>query len=67
MVTWEGAQKQGMGAGDSSITTHLEELNGKFGKVEHTISTLDAQPSSPTIASMVVSVTGFLRVSPSPP
>lgn len=34
-----------------------------FEKVQHKITTLDAQPSSPGVASMIVSVTGLLMVS----
>ncbi|KZP23574.1 NTF2-like protein [Athelia psychrophila] len=66
MVTWEGVLKQGKGDADASITTHLEELSSKFGKVQHQVTTLDAQPSSPTIPSMVVNVTGLLIVDDSP-
>lgn len=33
-----------------------------FEKVQHQVTTLDAQPSSPTIASLIVSVTGLLLV-----
>lgn len=33
-----------------------------FSKVQHKVTTLDAQPSSPTVASLLVSVTGLLVV-----
>lgn len=34
-----------------------------FQKVQHKVTTLDAQPSSPTVASLIVNVTGLLVVS----
>lgn len=34
-----------------------------FEKVQHKVTTLDAQPSSPAMASLIVSVTGLLLVS----
>lgn len=34
-----------------------------FAKVQHKVMTLDAQPSSPTLASLIVCVTGLLVVS----
>lgn len=33
-----------------------------FAKVEHNISTIDAQPSSTAIASLIVTVMGLLKV-----
>ena len=33
-----------------------------FKNVQHKVTTLDAQPSSPSIASLIVSVTGLLIV-----
>lgn len=35
-----------------------------FQKVQHKVTTIDAQPSSPTVASLLVSVTGLLLVRP---
>ncbi len=34
-----------------------------FQKVQHKVTTLDAQPSSPSVASLIVNVTGLLVVS----
>ena len=34
-----------------------------FEKVVHKVTTRDAQPSSPTVASLIVSVTGLLSAS----
>ena len=45
---------------DAHILTHKQGL--AFSKVQHKITTLDAQPSSPTTASLIVSVTGLLAV-----
>ncbi|PFH52459.1 hypothetical protein AMATHDRAFT_2183 [Amanita thiersii Skay4041] len=56
MLTWEGTPIQGA----SAIVEKLVGL--PFSKVEHKVTTLDAQPSSPTIASLIVSVTGLLVV-----
>ena len=33
-----------------------------FEKVQHKVTTLDAQPSDPTMSNMIVSVTGLLLV-----
>ncbi|KAK7449832.1 Nuclear transport factor 2 [Stygiomarasmius scandens] len=56
MLTWEGAPIQGVNA-------VLEKLVGlPFQKVVHKVETLDAQPSSPTVPSILVSVTGALKV-----
>ncbi|KAF8652734.1 hypothetical protein AX16_004232 [Volvariella volvacea WC 439] len=60
MLTWEGQPIQG----DSSICEKLTSL--PFSKVQHKVTTLDAQPSSPSVASMIVSVTGLLVVDDSP-
>jgi hypothetical protein len=60
MMTWEGSQLQGAG----NIAEKLTSL--PFAKVQHKVVTLDAQPSSPTVASLVVSVTGLLVVDDSP-
>ncbi|GBE82685.1 nuclear transport factor 2 [Sparassis latifolia] len=56
MLTWEGSQILGA----SSIAEKLTGL--PFDKVVHKVVTLDAQPSSPTVASLIVSVTGLLLV-----
>ncbi|KAL7006062.1 Nuclear transport factor 2 [Cystobasidiomycetes sp. EMM_F5] len=56
MLTFEAEQFQG----SASIMGKLSAL--PFEKVQHVISTLDAQPSSTTQASMVVLVTGSLKV-----
>jgi hypothetical protein len=60
MMTWEGTPIQGA----ASIAEKLTSL--PFAKVAHKVVTLDAQPSSPTVASLVVSVTGLLLVDDSP-
>ncbi|KAF8842494.1 nuclear transport factor 2 [Paxillus ammoniavirescens] len=56
MLTWEGEPHQG----SANIEHKLSSL--PFSKVEHKVTTIDAQPSSPTIASLIVSVTGLLVV-----
>ncbi|TFK43017.1 nuclear transport factor 2 [Crucibulum laeve] len=56
MLTWEGTPIQGAAA----IGEKLAGL--PFQKVQHKITTFDAQPSSPSIASLIVSVTGLLLV-----
>jgi len=56
MLTFEGVPIQGF----TSIAEKLESL--PFTKVQHKITTLDAQPSSPSVASLLVSVTGLLLV-----
>ncbi|KAF8810108.1 nuclear transport factor 2 [Phlegmacium glaucopus] len=56
MLTFEGTQIQGAEA----IIEKLKSL--PFEKVEHKVTTLDAQPSSTTVASLLVSVTGMLVV-----
>jgi len=56
MMTWEGSQILGA----ANISEKLTTL--PFEKVSHKVVTLDAQPSSPTMASLIVSVTGLLLV-----
>ncbi|WRT65488.1 uncharacterized protein IL334_002431 [Kwoniella shivajii] len=56
MMTWESTQIQGSPA----ITEKL--VNLPFEKVQHKIVTIDAQPSSPSTASLIVLVTGQLLV-----
>jgi len=60
MLSWEGTPIQGAAA----ITEKITSL--PFTKVQHKVTTLDTQPSSPTIASLIVSVTGLLVVDDSP-
>ncbi|KAK9894005.1 nuclear transport factor 2 [Cystobasidium minutum MCA 4210] len=60
MLTFEAEQFQGA----SGIIEKLKNL--PFQKVQHKIVTLDAQPSSPTTASLMVLVTGQLMVDDSP-
>ncbi|RDB24220.1 Nuclear transport factor 2 [Hypsizygus marmoreus] len=60
MLSWEGTPI----LGNTSITEKLTTL--PFAKVQHKVTTLDAQPSSPTVASLLVSVTGLLVVDDSP-
>ncbi|KII89267.1 hypothetical protein PLICRDRAFT_698354 [Plicaturopsis crispa FD-325 SS-3] len=55
-LSWEGTPIQGA----TNISEKLTNL--PFEKVQHKVTTLDAQPSSPTIASLIVSVTGLLVV-----
>ncbi|KAI0296876.1 nuclear transport factor 2 [Russula brevipes] len=60
MLTFEGSPIQGVAA-------IIEKLTGlPFSKVQHKVTTLDAQPSSPTVASLIVNVTGLLVVDDSP-
>ncbi|KAK9237448.1 hypothetical protein V1525DRAFT_404014 [Lipomyces kononenkoae] len=56
MLTFETSQMQGA----KSIIEKLVSL--PFQKVAHRISTLDAQPSSPDVGSVLVMVTGELLV-----
>ncbi|PPQ67657.1 hypothetical protein CVT25_012685 [Psilocybe cyanescens] len=56
MLTFEGIPIQGAVA----IIEKLEAL--PFAKVQHKVTTLDAQPSSPAVSSLIVSVTGLLLV-----
>lgn len=60
MLSFEGTAIQGQAA----IIEKLTAL--PFSKVEHKVTTLDAQPSSPTVASLIVKVTGLLVVDDSP-
>jgi len=56
MLTWEGQPISGAKA----VIKHLTSLS--FNTVKHQVSTLDAQPSSPTVASVIVNVSGFLLI-----
>ncbi|KAG6898249.1 Nuclear transport factor 2 [Termitomyces sp. T32_za158] len=56
MLTWEGTPI----AGSNAIAEKLTSL--PFSKVQHKVTTLDAQPSSPSVSSLIVSVTGLLVV-----
>ncbi|KAI6009381.1 nuclear transport factor 2 [Pisolithus orientalis] len=56
MLTWEGQQILGV----SAITEKLTSL--PFSKVQHRVTTVDAQPSVPATANLIVSVTGLLLV-----
>ncbi|KAK9452485.1 hypothetical protein V1511DRAFT_507676 [Dipodascopsis uninucleata] len=56
MLTFENSQMQGA----KNIIEKLVSL--PFQKVSHRISTLDAQPSSPDMGSVIVMVTGELLV-----
>ncbi|KAJ7497167.1 hypothetical protein FB451DRAFT_1210376 [Mycena latifolia] len=60
MLTFEGDQI----AGAAAIVEKLVSL--PFEKVQHKVTTKDAQPSSGTVASLLVSVTGMLVVDDSP-
>ncbi|KAJ7494562.1 hypothetical protein B0H11DRAFT_2002380 [Mycena galericulata] len=60
MLSFEGAQI----AGAAAIVEKLVTL--PFQKVQHKVTTKDAQPSSGTVASLLVSVTGLLVVDDSP-
>jgi len=60
MLTFEGTPVQGA----SGIIEKLTSL--PFSKVQHKVTTLDVQPSSPTVPSLIVSVTGLLLVDDSP-
>jgi len=60
MLTFEGAAIQG-------VSAIIEKLTGlPFAKVEHKVSTCDAQPSSPGTPSILVTVSGQLIVDDSP-
>ncbi|KZT44212.1 nuclear transport factor 2 [Sistotremastrum suecicum HHB10207 ss-3] len=56
MLSWESSPFQG----STAIVEKLTTL--PFQKVLHKVSTIDAQPSSPTVASLLVSVSGLLVV-----
>jgi len=60
MLTFEGAPIQGV----SSIIEKLTSL--PFQKVQHKVTTRDAQPSSQSVASLIVNVTGLLVIDDSP-
>ncbi|TIB65864.1 hypothetical protein E3P78_00343 [Wallemia ichthyophaga] len=60
MLTWESNQILGV----NSILEKLESL--PFQKVAHKTDTIDAQPSSGSVASLLVLVTGQLMVDDSP-
>ncbi|KAF5386570.1 hypothetical protein D9615_001918 [Tricholomella constricta] len=56
MLSWEGSPIMGVNA-------IVEKITGlPFAKVQHRVTTLDAQPSSPSVASLLVSVTGLLVI-----
>ncbi|KAF8911183.1 hypothetical protein CPB84DRAFT_1763527 [Gymnopilus junonius] len=65
MLTFEGTPIQGAAAivETRARIVHATELltpqSLPFQKVQHKVTTLDAQPSSPSVASLLVSVTGF--------
>ncbi|KAI0045077.1 nuclear transport factor 2 [Auriscalpium vulgare] len=56
MLSFEGSQIQGVAAINEKLTSL------PFERVEHKVTTLDAQPSSLGVASLIVSVTGLLLV-----
>jgi len=56
MLTFEGTPTKGVG----SIVEKLTSL--PFQKVQHKITTLDVQPSSESVPSLLVSVTGLLVI-----
>ncbi|KAG7086514.1 Nuclear transport factor 2 [Marasmius oreades] len=60
MLSWEGQPVQS----SAKIVEKLITL--PFAKVQHKVLTIDAQPSSPTVASLICSVTGLLLVDDSP-
>ncbi|EIM89932.1 nuclear transport factor 2 [Stereum hirsutum FP-91666 SS1] len=60
MLSFEGTAIQGA----APITEKLTNL--PFERVQHKVTTMDAQPSSPTVASLIVSVTGLLVIDDSP-
>ncbi|ESK94268.1 nuclear transport factor 2 [Moniliophthora roreri MCA 2997] len=60
MLSWEGTPIQGVQAIVEKLTTL------PFEKVQHKVLTRDAQPSSPSVASLICSVTGLLIVDDSP-
>ncbi|KAK1223210.1 Nuclear transport factor 2 [Marasmius sp. AFHP31] len=60
MLTWEGNPFQSA----NNIVEKLTSL--PFSKVQHKVLTIDAQPSSPNVASLICSVTGLLLVDDSP-
>ncbi len=74
MLSWEGSPLLGAANITEKLTVSffcLALLPGNslkfpqslpFEKVQHKVTTLDAQPSSPSVASLIVSVTGLLVV-----
>ncbi|KAN0115659.1 hypothetical protein V8E52_006778 [Russula decolorans] len=60
MLTFEGTPIQGV----KPIIEKLTSL--PFQKVLHKVTTRDAQPSSPSVASLIVNVTGLLVIDDSP-
>ncbi|ORX77583.1 nuclear transport factor 2 [Basidiobolus meristosporus CBS 931.73] len=56
MLTFEGQQFQG----SANIVEKL--VNLPFQRVQHRVSTLDAQPSHPQQGSLIISVTGQLMI-----
>ena len=74
MLSWEGTQILGASAISEKLVvsprwllgTNITDLTPSqglpFEKVQHKVTTLDAQPSSPTVSSLIVSVTGMLLV-----
>ncbi len=78
MLTWEGTPIQGTAnilekitvipparpvLDDCADINRLQTL--PFASVQHKVTTLDAQPSSGSVASLLVSITGLLVVRPS--
>jgi len=81
MLTFEGAQIAGTAeivqklvvcrsvprpSAQPTRMTHPTRQSLPFQKVQHKVTTKDAQPSSGTVASLLVSVTGLLVVRPLP-
>lgn len=76
MLTWEGTPVQGVQGIVEKLTVSFLNLTAQwrcaeifshfqslpFQKVQHKITTIDAQPSSLTSANLLVSVMGFLVV-----
>lgn len=72
MLTWEGSPLKGVNAIVEKLTVGLNSSGTRprltatkslpFSKVVHQVSTVDAQPSSMTVPSMLVSVMGLLVV-----
>ncbi|KAF8061609.1 nuclear transport factor 2 [Lyophyllum atratum] len=60
MLSWEGTPI----VGATKIVEKIASL--PFEKVQHKVTTRDAQPSSPSQGSLIVSVTGLLLVDDSP-
>ncbi|KAF8352272.1 nuclear transport factor 2 [Amanita rubescens] len=56
MLSWEGTPIMGRAAIVEKLT------NLPFQKVVHKVTTRDAQPSNPSVASLIVCVTGLLIV-----